>query len=227
MSLRSLNAEQTIGMLRHVARGVVAGEELLSSADRAIGDGDHGIGMARGFRAVEAKLDGATAGTPQEVFRLVGVTLLATIGGAAGAVFGSFFQGAAAGLGDCPELDGSGLARALTAGLEKVQARGGARTGDKTMIDALEPAARAAAELREQPLDQILAGVESAARGGMENTKAMVAATGKARSLGERSLGFADPGALSMSLIFHLASDYVSLLALGKTPAAGSELRGA
>jgi dihydroxyacetone kinase-like protein len=206
-------------MILHICKGMVSSKDLLSHADQAIGDGDHGIGMARGFEAVEAKLRGRTVGAQDdqdELFRLVGLTLLASIGGASGAVFGSFFLGAADGLKGCAELDGKALATALLSGLEKVKARGGAKPGDKTMIDALEPAVIVAQHMTEKPLDQLLAGLVAASREGIESTKNMIATTGKAKTLGERSLGFADPGAISMSLMFQFAHEYVAALGYGK-----------
>jgi dihydroxyacetone kinase-like protein len=216
MSLASLSVEEATGLIVHVSRGMIASRELLSHADQAIGDGDHGIGMARGFEAVEAKLRGQVVHGQDELFRLVGMTLLASIGGAAGAVFGSFFLGAADGLKGCTQLDGRALATALSAGLEKVKQRGGAKAGDKTMIDALEPAVAVALQLQENPLDQVIAGIAAASREGMEKTKNMIATTGKAKTLGDRSLGFADPGAVSMSLIFQFASEYIADLGQGK-----------
>jgi dihydroxyacetone kinase-like protein len=116
----------------------------------------------------------------------------------------------------CTQLDGRALATALSAGLEKVKQRGGAKAGDKTMIDALEPAVAVALQLQENPLDQVIAGIAAASREGMEKTKNMIATTGKAKTLGDRSLGFADPGAVSMSLIFQFASEYIADLGQGK-----------
>jgi dihydroxyacetone kinase-like protein len=213
MSLLSISLEETIEMLLHVSRGIVKSKDVLSQADQAIGDGDHGIGMARGFEAVETKIRGGTFSGFDDLFKSIGMTLLSSIGGAAGAVFGSFFLGAADGLAGITKLDGAALSSALSSGLEMVKKRGGGQVGDKTMIDALEPAVIVAQEIMDKPLDEIISKAVVASQEGMENTKNMIATTGKAKTLGARSLGYPDPGAISMSLIFQFADEYISNLA--------------
>ena len=133
-----------------------------------------------------------------------------SIGGAAGAVFGTLFRGAAKNTGDQSELDSQTLALALQDGLQAVKDRGKAKPGDKTMVDALEPAAVKSADMIGVPLDITLQDICEAARQGMEKTKDMVATLGKARTLGTRSLGHADPGSLSTYLIFKYMRDFVS-----------------
>jgi phosphoenolpyruvate---glycerone phosphotransferase subunit DhaL len=208
MSRAMLTVGETAGMFEQVATYVEGNVDLLTQADRAIGDGDHGIGMARGFAAVRAKLGAGPPGTIGEVVRTVGMAIMSNTGGAAGAIFGTFFRGGAKNMGSRAVFDAGALALLLNDGLAAVQERGHAVVGDKTMVDALAPAAARALEVSGAPLDQALAAAAEAARGGMEATKGMVAATGKARTLGERSLGHADPGALSMFLILHAMAEY-------------------
>ena len=131
-------------MLLLVAARVIAAKEQLTDADRAIGDGDHGIGMARGFEAVQQALAGAESSTIGELFKITGRTIMSNTGGAAGAVFGTLFNSAAKAATDADTLDAALLTRMLRAGLDGVQARGRAQPGDKTMVDVLLPAVEAA-----------------------------------------------------------------------------------
>lgn len=209
MSIDALNTDQIQACFEHVAAAMIASKELLTHADQAIGDGDHGIGMARGFEAVTANLQDNVFSTPQEIFRNIGFTLLSSIGGASGAIFGSFFIGAANGLEGEPLLNSTAYAKALQGGLAMVQTRGKARVGDKTMVDALAPAAQTALANADKSLDEISALVYRAAEQGKEKTKDFIATTGKAKTLGERSIGHADPGAISMALILRFINEYI------------------
>ena len=177
---------------------MLASEALLTRADQAIGDGDHGIGMARGFAAARNALQARPAQTVGDPFKTAGMAILTKAGGASGAVFGSFFIGAAKPLSGA-HLDKTGFVQSLRDGLAAVQARGGAKAGDKTMLDALIPAiaaAEAAADLR-----AALTAAALAADAGAAATADMIATTGKAKTLGERSRGHRDPGAISLSII--------------------------
>jgi dihydroxyacetone kinase-like protein len=189
-------------MLRRAAERVIDAEPELTRADQAIGDGDHGLGMARGFNAAVGALDGLADGvTPGAAFSAVGRAVLTKAGGASGAVFGSFFSGVGKALGDAAEVDEAGLAVGLRAGAEAVMARGKAKAGDKTMLDALLPAVEAM-----EGGGGLKAAAEAAARGA-EATAAMQATTGRAKSLGARSVGHPDPGALSMRFILEGMAD--------------------
>ncbi len=194
-----MNADETRKAMIAVAEAVIAAEPLLTDADRAIGDGDHGIGMRRGFLAVKEKLEGETPETPGEVLKTTGMALLSKTGGAAGAVFGSFFRSGGLALADAKEIDAEGFRNFLTAGRDAVMKRGGASEGDKTMLDALAPALSACSTAT-----SLADGLECAAAGakeGADATKAMVARFGKAKTLGERALGHPDPGALTFGII--------------------------
>lgn len=209
MAVNSLSLEQVKDLFVFISSHMIESKDMLTHADQAIGDGDHGIGMARGFEAVAEKLDSGDFSSVADIFRSVGFTLLASIGGASGAIFGSFFIGASNGLKDCSELDSPAFARCLQAGLEMVKIRGKAKVGDKTMVDALEPAAQAAQANKEKSLDEITLLTSQAAESGKENTKNLIATTGKAKTLGERSLGHPDPGAISMSLILRFTHEHI------------------
>jgi phosphoenolpyruvate---glycerone phosphotransferase subunit DhaL len=210
MGKSDLSLAETRDMFLRVADGMIASKDILTEADRAVGDGDHGIGMARGFEAVREKLLNSIFTSVPEMVKAVGTTLMTSVGGAAGAVFGTLFREGAKGFQTGAVLDSQALSQLLVDGLRAVQARGGARPGDKTMVDALDPAAAKAVELSSLPLDQCLAAVAEAARQGMESTKKQVAVVGKAKTLGERSLGHADPGAVSTYLILKYMAEYAS-----------------
>ena len=196
-------------MMVYVSNRMIASKDRLTQADKAIGDGDHGIGMARGFENVLKKVEGQEFATLEALFKTVGLALLTSIGGAAGAVFGTLFRGAAENLKGQDVLTAEVFSRMLQDGLKAVKDRGQAKPGDKTMIDALEPAAVESRNRESAPLDEALAAIAEAARLGMEKTKDMVAAVGKAKTLGERSLGHPDPGAVSIFLILDFMKAYV------------------
>jgi dihydroxyacetone kinase-like protein len=205
-----LTITEATAMFIHVAQRMQESADLLTQADKAIGDGDHGIGMARGFAAVQAKLSASPPATVADLLKTTGMALLTSIGGASGVIFGTLFRGGARNLTDATIFNAETLSRMLADGLTAVQERGKANPGDKTMVDALAPAAAKSTEMAMSTLDEALPAVAEAARLGMEETKDMVAATGKARALGPRAIGFADPGALSMYLILDFMAQYVT-----------------
>ena len=193
--------EETRQVLLFVAARMIASQDVLSEADRQIGDGDHGVGMGRGFEAVQTRLLQAAPASLEDLFKTTGMALLTSIGGASGAIFGTWFRSGAKGLAGAEQLDAGGLAAFLREGLAGVQERGKAQEGDKTMVDALAPAARAAAERQSEGLEAALAAAAQAAEDGMQRTEGMLAAVGRAKTLGERALGHPDPGAISTALI--------------------------
>jgi phosphoenolpyruvate---glycerone phosphotransferase subunit DhaL len=207
---QSLDGAALRTLMEGVCRHIVANADVLSEADRAIGDGDHGIGMRRGFEAALEALNTQNLQTPEQVMKTMGAAIMAKTGGAAGAVFGTLFRSGAKALEGKAHLDAAGFAAFLEAALDGVVKRGGVVQGQKTMVDALAPAAAAVKAASGGSLGQALDAAATAAQQGVESTKAMVATTGKARSLGERSLGFVDPGAVSISLIFNAMRDGAS-----------------
>ena len=180
------------------AQAVVDNQDRLTKADQAIGDGDHGVGMARGFKAAREALETKPAATVGDLFKNAGMAVMMKSGGASGAVFGTFLSGIGKAVSGT-ELDASVFVAGLRQGLADVQARGKAKPGDKTMIDALVPAIEAAASAT--GTDEALEKAAAAALTGVEATKTMVATTGKAKALGERSLGHPDPGAITLSIL--------------------------
>jgi phosphoenolpyruvate---glycerone phosphotransferase subunit DhaL len=209
MGKSELTTTEATEMFLHVAARMQESEDALTQADKAVGDGDHGIGMARGFAAVQAKLEATPPATVAELLKSTGMALITSVGGASGAIFGTLFRGGARKMGAETIFNSGTLACMLGDGLAAVQERGKAKPGDKTMVDALAPAAAAAAQMAAAPLDQALPPVVEAARLGVERTKEMIAATGKAMALGPRALGYVDPGALSMWLMLKAMAEYV------------------
>lgn len=206
-----LDTDWTVGWLRRSAAVIAENRKLLIDLDRAIGDGDHGENMDRGFQAVLAKLesDAATLATPAAVLKLAAMTLMSTIGGAAGPLYGTAYLRASTALGDAAELDPAGVVAALTAARDGIVARGKAEVGDKTMVDAWTPAVEAAdtAAAAGATAPQTLAAAANAAKAGAEATDPLVARKGRASYLGERSAGHRDPGAVSTALLLQAAAD--------------------
>lgn len=202
----NLSAAWALAWIRG-AQAVLAEKRMdLIELDRAIGDGDHGENMDRGFKAVVAKLD---AGAPDvaSVLKVVASTLMSTVGGAAGPLYGTAFMRAAkAAEGD---LDANGVVALIAGGLDGIVARGKATTGEKTMVDAWTPAleaATAAAAAGATPAATLRAAAD-AAQAGAEATVPMRATKGRASYLGERSIGHQDPGATSTALILAKAAE--------------------
>lgn len=206
----SLDTAGSIAMLKAVAQAIIDQTDVLTDADLAIGDGDHGTGMRRGFEAAQEALNANPPASVEDAFKAVGMAVLSQTGGAAGAIFGTLFRSGGKALEGRDVLDGAGLAAFLEAALDAVLKRGQVSEGQKTMVDALAPAARAASGAADRPLGEVVAVAAEAASGGVEATRDMLATTGKARSLGERSLGHVDPGAVSVSIILAAMRDHVS-----------------
>lgn len=186
-------------------RDVIAEKrDWLTELDSAIGDADHGANMSRGMDAVVAKLDGGVPGTVDELLKAVGMTLVSSVGGASGPLYGTLFLRMGMTAGPVAELDGAGLAAALRAGLEGIVARGKAEAGDKTMFDAMAPAVDAfdAALAGGSDVGAASAAAAEAAAAGRDATEPLVARKGRASYLGERSAGHLDPGAASTTLLF-------------------------
>lgn len=186
---------------------VLAHKVELSELDREIGDGDHGENLARGFSAADAAVQASNASTVGGVFKVVATTLMSTVGGAAGPLYGTAFLRAAK-VSDAPEVDAAGVHALLEAALGGIVARGKANVGDKTMVDAWTPAAVAAGEVAAAG-GTAPAAIEAAARAadaGAEATIPLLALKGRASYLGERSVGHKDPGAASSALLLDAAA---------------------
>jgi dihydroxyacetone kinase-like protein len=194
--------------LRQFARLITENKDYLTRLDSAIGDADHGINMDRGMQAVVAALDGEEFTRVSDLFQKVGMTLVSTVGGAAGPLYGTYFLRFGMKAGDVCELSAAALGEALLAGLEGVVARGKPEPGDKTMFDAMAPATSTynAAVAQGDDLAAALRKAQAAAEQGRDNTIPMLAKKGRASYLGERSIGHQDPGATSSALLFAAAA---------------------
>ena len=202
----SLDAAWARRWIELAAADVAQQRDYLVDLDRAIGDGDHGENMDRGFKAALEALGQAEPASVAEVLKTVAKTLMSTVGGAAGPLYGTAFLRASMAAGD-GEIDGAGVAAVIAGALDGIQARGKATTGEKTMVDAWTPAleaARAAAEAGSDPA-AVLEAAATAAESGAAATEPMRATKGRASYLGERSIGHLDPGAVSTSLILRAA----------------------
>ena len=209
-----LNMDETVATaaldrwVRSFALLVAENKDLLTDLDAAIGDGDHGANMDRGMRAVLVALDDTPPVTASALFNKVGMTLVSTVGGASGPLFGTFFLRAGGSFGDTAEISLAQLAAALRAGLEGIVARGKAEAGDKTMYDALAPAVDALDSAVSEGMDRAdaLKLALVAAENGRDATTPMLARKGRASYLGERSVGHQDPGATTVALLMAAAT---------------------
>jgi phosphoenolpyruvate---glycerone phosphotransferase subunit DhaL len=205
------SAEQGLEWIRRTASVIEENAGMLTRLDSAIGDGDHGVNMNRGFRAVLERIEGLD-GDFAALFRGVGMALIGKVGGAAGPLYGSFYLGVGKQLGNQTEVGDAGLAAGLRAGLDGIIARGKAQLEDKTMVDAWDPALRALDEAIAEGVELGTA-LDRAAEGAEEGMKAtipMIARKGRASYLGERSRDHQDPGATSTHLIVKALADVVN-----------------
>jgi dihydroxyacetone kinase-like protein len=202
----TLGTDWAIDWLRRSAATVADHRVELGELDRAIGDGDHGENLDRGFRALVAKLDAEAPPTPGSAFKMAAMTLMSTVGGAAGPLYGTAYLRAASAVGEVDILDAGALVAALTSARDGVVARGKAAPGDKTMIDAWTPAVDAAAAAQGQGVLAVLEAAATAAEAGAVDTDPLIAHKGRASYLGERAVGHRDPGAASSALILRAAA---------------------
>ena len=198
--------------LREFARLVDENKDLLTELDAAIGDADHGANMHRGMQAVIAEIGGSEYADPAALLKQVGMTLVRSVGGASGPLYGTLFLRMATSSGSTATLDAATFAKALRAGMEGVVARGKAEAEDKTMYDALAPAVDAldASLASGAPISDALRAASTAADKGRDATIPMLARKGRASYLGERSVGHQDPGATSAALLIAAAAEALS-----------------
>ena len=196
------------GWVREYAHVIGENAQFLTDLDAAIGDADHGINMDRGMTAVLEALDSSAPADMSALCKQVGMTLVKSVGGASGPLYGTFFLRMAGAFGSGESVDAADLAKALRAGVEGVVQRGRAEAGDKTMFDALAPALDAldAALASGGVLATALADATVAAEKGRDATESMVARKGRASYLGQRSVGHVDPGATSAAMLIAAAA---------------------
>lgn len=207
----AVSTDDLVAWIRAFRDAVQQHRDELTALDSAIGDADHGSNMARGLDAVVAKLDPPPA-SPAELFKTVGMTLVSSVGGASGPLYGTFFLRMGPPLTEADGVDAGALGAALRAGLEGVVARGKAEVGDKTMIDALDPALTAWDSAVADGADAAAAATAAAdaAARGRDATEPLVARKGRASYLGERSAGHIDPGASSSTLLLETLRDVLA-----------------
>lgn len=196
-------------IIEGMAKKIEAEKDYLTQLDNEIGDGDHGINMARGFAAVEKKLPSLSDGDIGSLLKGVGMQLVSTVGGASGPLYGTAFMKAGMACKGLTELDGPALVKAMEAAVDGIKMRGKATEGEKTMLDALCPALKAMQEAvaSGKSLKEALTEAAAAAEKGVEYTKTIIATKGRASYLGERSVGHQDPGATSSLYLLQVLAE--------------------
>ena len=207
----SVNKQQVIEILRRIAETLEEHKQYLTDLDAAIGDGDHGTNMSRGFGQVAEKLQNTEFDTIADVVKMTAMTLISTVGGASGPLYGSFFLKAAGEVKDKEAVGISEFNRMFGAGAEGVRQRGKSQTGEKTMLDVLIPVHDFLLKCQEENKSgtESLHMAAQSARILAEETKDIRATKGRAAYLGERSIGHIDPGAMSSCLMIEAISKYL------------------
>lgn len=192
-----------------MAKKIEAEKEYLTELDNEIGDGDHGINLARGFEAVEKKLPSLAGGDIGVLLKGVGMQLVSTVGGASGPLYGTAFMKAGMACKGLTEIDGPAFVKAMEAAVDGIKMRGKATEGEKTMLDALCPALKVMQDdvAAGKSLKEALQDAAQAAEKGVEYTKTIIATKGRASYLGERSLGHQDPGATSSLYLLQVLAE--------------------
>lgn len=206
-----MNTEKLIATIHKVAAKIEEEKGFLTELDNVIGDGDHGINLARGFGEVEKKLDTLADKEPGDVLKTVGMTLVSTVGGASGPLYGTGFMKLGTALKGKTEIDVPGFLEGLQLAIEGIMQRGRSTKGEKTMLDAMIPAKEAMEAKWAESSDAKAAfatGV-AAAWEGVEFTKTIAATKGRASYVGERSIGHQDPGATSFTMVLEIAANEV------------------
>ena len=201
--------KKVVEILLGMAKVMEENKEFLTDLDNVIGDGDHGINMARGFSEVEKQAENLGEKDIGNILKTVGMTLVSKVGGSSGPLYGTAFMKVGMTIGAKDEIDMSDFLGGLEAGIEGIKARGRSTTGEKTMLDAMVPALDAMKEQQAAGADvkQVLEAGVQAAKAGVEATKPMIATKGRASYLGERSIGHQDPGATSFTLMLEVIAE--------------------
>lgn len=208
--MEEMNFTQTKELLLSVSDAVIASKQLLTEIDSAIGDGDHGIGMEVGFTKVKDVLYSIEeTGNVFDLFHKAGKAMLISMGGASGVIFGCMFMAGAKAVDPARMLTSENFADMLEKSLIAIKERGKAQVGDKTMVDALEPAVEALKKQKENGLAYALSAAQAAALEGVENTKKVEAKFGRAKTQAS-SIGYQDAGATSVWIILKSMADYAN-----------------
>ena len=210
-SVSGLDVSIVKGMLTAVCDKIVSNCDYLTQIDLKIGDGDHGEGMTRGFKAVKKALEASEFDTVNNLFLEVGTGLLDSMGGASGVIFGTLFISGNLGMDDFTALTTDRLSVMLRKGFEAIRERGKAQLGDKTMLDALYPAVCAVERAAADGINicDAIGLAYNGAKAGVEDTKGMEAKKGRARHFRDKSIGYQDAGATSVMLIFEAMAEYI------------------
>jgi dihydroxyacetone kinase phosphoprotein-dependent L subunit len=209
--MESLTAAQIKDMLLHVADVVVAAKEQLCDADRNIGDGDHGIGMALGFEAARKELEAHNYDDVYSLFGTVGRTKIRVMGGASGIIFGLLFFAGAKNKAPKQTMTTAEFAEVFSQALVEIQAKGQAKPGDKTLVDGLQPMVEAmkASAASGDSFKTMLKKAAAAAEAGKEKSKEYIAKHGKAKTLGDRAIGYPDAGCVTLTVITAAMSEWM------------------
>ena len=201
-----IDSKKLCEIIANMAEKIQEQKDFLTELDNEIGDGDHGINMARGFAAVKEKLPAMADKDVGAILKEVGMTLVSTVGGASGPLYGTAFMKAGMACKGMAEISGEDMLKALSAAIAGIKQRGKSEEGEKTMLDALCPAERALSEALEggAALKDALGKAVDAAEAGLLHTRDIIATKGRASYLGERSLGHQDPGATSSLLMLQV-----------------------
>lgn len=200
---------EVIVILNKIGDKIIEEKDFLTELDRPIGDNDHGVNMAKGFAEVKKKLDGLADADLGTIFKNTGMTLVSTVGGSSGPLYGTAFMKMGMVLGSKKEMNLQDFLSALQVGIEGVGQRGRSTTEEKTMLDAMVPALNAMKEASENGQDArsaLDAGVK-AAQAGVEHTKDLIATKGRASYVGERGIGHQDPGATSFTFMLQTVAN--------------------
>jgi dihydroxyacetone kinase-like protein len=199
--------QATLDVVREMAAAMEEQQRYLTKLDSEIGDGDHGNNMNRGLQAALERLDNADPSSPADVLKTVSMALVSKVGGAAGPLYGTAFLRASTALQDKDEVSAEDAAEALGAALGGIKQRGKAEVGDKTIVDALEPAVEAAkGAASDGGVAEVLRAAADAAKEGVESTVPLTARKGRASYLGPRAQGHQDPGATSTYYLLDAAA---------------------
>jgi len=204
--MMSLGPAELAAMIEAVAQRISTEREALNRLDAALGDGDHGISVSAAFTAAVEDIAALDQPSASDVWLAAAKAVMNRMGGASGAIFGSFFLKGVAPLRGKDNLSKSDMEAVLEAGLQGVKARGKAKVGDKTMVDALAPAVMAFA--RAEDFTEGWRSAAKAARIGADSTQKLTARHGRAKYLGERAIGHIDPGATTVAIFFEAIDDW-------------------
>lgn len=204
-----ISSTEVIAIINKIGDKIIEEKDFLTELDRPIGDNDHGVNMAKGFGEVQKKLETLAEADLGTIFKTTGMTLVSTVGGSSGPLYGTAFMKMGMKLGAKKEMNLQEFLDALQTGIEGVGQRGRSTTEEKTMLDAMVPALNAMkeADAAGQDAKAALAAGVKAAQAGVEHTKDLIATKGRASYVGERGIGHQDPGATSFMFMLQVAAE--------------------